>query len=325
MKALLQPRYGAPDVLRLGDVETPTPKADEVLVRIEASAVNAADLDQLRGKFIVRLGAPFRPLYPILGSDLAGRVAAIGEHITRFQVGDEVYADSTECGFGAFAQYKAVPEPVLGHKPANLSFEEAAAVPSAGVIALQALRAPQPLQAGQRLLINGAGGGVGTFLIQLAKRVGAHVTAVDTAAKSGMLYELGADEVIDYTTTDFTKTGQTYDRIVDVVANRPLSAYRRALTANGSFTLIGGTFSVIMQTFFIGGWLSKRTPQHLGVLMLRTNAEDLDHLKTLIEAGHLRPIIDRRYPFENTADALAYLESGHAIGKIVIQSPQHIA
>lgn len=318
MKAIVYTEYGSPDVLQLAEVEKPKPKDDEVLVKVHATSVNAADLDLLKGVFLIRLGGFQKPQYKILGSDIAGRVEAVGSKVTRFQVGDEVFGDLTERGFGAFAEYVCVSENALGLKPKNLTFEEAASVPSAGVIALQGLRRKGQIHAGQKVLINGAGGSVGTFAVQIAKHFGAEVTGVDSAKKLDMLRSLGADYVIDYTQEDFTRNGQQYDLILDVVAHRSVFDYRRALSANGVYVMIGGSTSALMQCFLLGKWISKADGQQLGVLMVRLNLEDLNFMKDLLEAGHIKPVIDRCYPLNEVAEAFRQLEAGRACGKIVI-------
>jgi NADPH:quinone reductase-like Zn-dependent oxidoreductase len=318
MKAFVYTRYGSPDVLELRDVETPTPKDNEVLVRVHATSVNSADLDYLRGAFLVRLGALGTPKHSILGTDIAGRVEAVGKHVIEVQPGDEVYGDLTEYGFGAFAEYVCLPEKALTLKPTRMTFAQAAAIPTAGVIALQGIRNMGRVQSGQRVLINGAGGGVGTFAIQLAKHLGAQVTAVDSAHKLDMLRELGAVHVIDYAREDFTRNGQQYDIILDVVARRSVFAYQRALTPTGIFGMIGGTTSAIFQAFFLGAWLSKRGSQTLGVVMVQPTQDDLNTLKVLVDDGTLKPVIDTCYPFDQLPTALHTLESGQARGKVVV-------
>ncbi len=230
MKAIVCHKYGSPDVLQFKEVAKPAPKYNEVLVKVHAASLNAADFENLRGVFVVRIAAPRKPMHKILGSDIAGRVEAVGSSVKQFQPGDEVYGDLSVCGFGAFAEYACAPESALAPKPASMTFEEAATFPQAAVLALQNLggsgvSSPNsmmmekgPVEPGQKVLINGAGGGVGTFAVQLAKYFGAEVTGVDSAKKLDMLRSIGADHVIDYTREDFTKSGQRYDLILDVVA-----------------------------------------------------------------------------------------------------------
>ena len=331
MKAAVCTEYGPPDVLQVNEVETPTPKPNEVLAAVHATSVNAADLETLRGDPIVRIGAGRRPRYEILGSDIAGRVEAVGRDVTQFRPGDEVWGDLSAHGFGAFAEHLCVPEEALRPKPANMTFEEAAAIPTAGVVALQNLRGaghPWPslmlsnegrIQPGQRVLINGAGGGVGTFAVQIAKSYGADVTGVDSGEKRDMLRSIGADHVIDYTQTDYTKTEQRYDLILDVVARRSIFASMRALGPEGVYVFVGGSTAAIFQSFFLGALISATTSKAMGVVMWEPNkAEDLARLAELFEAGTVVPIIDRRYPLEEVAEALRYLGEGRQQGKVVI-------
>ena len=319
MKAIVYRTYGSPDVLKLEEVEKPTPEDHEVLVEVRAASLNGSDLDPLRGVFMVRPGGLLKPRYKILGADIAGRVEAVGRNVTRYRPGDEVWGDLFDSGFGAFAEYVAVPEDALAPKPGNLSFEEAAAVPQAGVVALQSLRTKRPLQSGQKVLINGAGGGVGTFAVQLGKHFGAEVTGVDGPGKLGMLRSIGADHVIDYTKEEYTRSGRRYDLIVDAVARHSVSAYRRALSPGGAFVLVGGSLSAALQIGVLGSLVSMLGSRKLGILMWRPNRrEDLDDLKEFLEAGAIAPVIDRRYPLSEVADAFRHLESGDHRGKLVI-------
>lgn len=318
MKAIFYTKYGSPDVLQLKDVAKPAPKENEVLIKVHAVSLNAADLDYLKGTFFIRLGGLRRPTYPIPGSDIAGRVEAVGKNVQQFQPGDAVFGDSSTCGFGAFAEYVCVPENVLALKPASMSFEQAATLPQAGVLALQALRDKKQIQPGQKVLINGAGGGVGTFAVQIAKSFGAEVTGVDSAPKLDMLRALGADHVIDYTQTDFTKNGQRYDLIVDVIAQRSIFDYKRALNPNGVYSMIGGSTGAILQAFTLGAWLSNNSAQTLGVLIWNPATSNLVLLANLFESRKIVPVIDRSYPFSKLPEALRYLETGQAKGKIVI-------
>ncbi len=318
MKAIVWTKYGPPDVLQLKEVAKPTPKDNEALVKVHAASLNAADLETLRGVFVIRIAAPLKPLYKILGSDIAGRVETVGRNVKQFQSGDEVFGDLSVCGFGAFAEYVCIPENALRLKPASMTFEEAAAVPTAAVLALQYLR-KRPIQPGQKVLINGAGGGVGTFAVQLAKYFGAEVTGVDSTRKLDMLRSIGADHVIDYTQEDFTKSGQRYDLILDVVVYRSIFDYKRALSPKGIFVFVGGSTAAIFQAFFLGPLISMMGSKKMGVVMGKPNKkEDLVFLKELFEAGKVVPVIDRRYPLSETAEAFRYLEEGHARGKLVI-------
>ena len=314
--------YGSPDVLQLKKVEKPTPKDDEVLIKVHAASVNAADVEHLRGRYLVRLGGLLKPQYTILGSDIAGRVEAAGSNAKQFQLGAEVFGDVSECGFGAFAEYVSVPETAVALKPANLTFEQAAAVPSAAIITLQGLRDKGQVQSGQKVLINGAGGGMGTFAVQIAKVFGAEVTGVDSTGKLDMLRSIGADHVIDYTQEDFTQHGQRYDLILDVAAYHSIFDYKRALGPKGMYFMVGGSMGALFQAVFLGAWISRTGGKKMGILMQRPNQKDLVVMKDLLEAGKIVPVIDKRYPLSETAEAVRYLEEGHHQGKIVITIAQ---
>jgi NADPH:quinone reductase-like Zn-dependent oxidoreductase len=319
MKAIVCTKYGSPDVLQLKEVAKPTPKDNEALVKVHAASLNAADFELLRGVFVVRIVAPLKPMYKILGSDIAGRVEAVGRNVKQFQPGDEIWGDLSAHGFGAFAEYVCVPEKALRLKPASMTFEEAAAYPQAAVLALQNLRDKRPIQPGQKVLINGAGGGVGTFAVQIAKYFGAEVTGVDSTMKLDMLRLIGADQVIDYTQEDYTKSGQRYELILDVVAYHSIFDYKRALSPKGIFVYVGGSTAAIFQALFLGPLISRTGSKKMGVVMWKPNKkEDLDFLKELYEAGKVVPVIDRRYPLSEVAEAFRYLEEGHAQGKVVI-------
>jgi len=320
MKAIVCTKYGSPDVLKLKEIEKPTPKDNEALVKVHAASLNAADFETLRGTWSVRLGGPLKPMYKILGSDIAGRIEAVGRNVKQFSPGDEIWGDlSYPYGFGAFAEYVCVPENALRLKPASMTFEDAAAVPTAAVVALQNLRDKRPIQPGQKVLINGAGGGVGTFAVQLAKYFGAEVTGVDSTRKLDMLRSIGADHVIDYTQEDFTKNGQHYDLILDVVVHRSIFDYKRALSPKGICVFVGGSMTRVFLNMLLGSLISMTGSKKMGLVMWKPNKkEDLDFLKELLEAGKVVPVIDRRYPLSEVAEALRYLEEGHAQGKIVI-------
>jgi NADPH:quinone reductase-like Zn-dependent oxidoreductase len=332
MKAIVCTRYGLPDVLELQEVTEPAPKEGEALVRIHAASLNAADLETLRGTWSARFGGPLRPGRKILGSDIAGRIEAVGRNVKQFQPGDEIWGDlSFPLPYGAFAEYVCVPESALRRKPAGMTFEQAAAVPSAGVVALHNLRGVAStghsfllsdkgeIQPGQRVLINGAGGGVGTFAVQIAKSRGAEVTGVDNASKLDMLRSIGADHVIDYTHGDFTKNGQRYDLILDVVASRSMLDYERALSPKGVFVLVGGSLPTMLQAVSLGPLISLTGSKRLGIVAWRpNNQEDLETLEELFAAGKVVPIIDRRYPLSEVPQALRYLGEGRAKGKVVI-------
>ncbi|HSR30748.1 MAG TPA: NAD(P)-dependent alcohol dehydrogenase [Anaerolineae bacterium] len=325
MKAIVCTRYGSPDVLEFKEVEKPTPKEDEVLVKVHAASLNAADFETLRGTWSARFGGPLRPMYKILGSDVAGRVEAVGSNVEQFQPGDEVWGDlSFPYGFGTFAEYVSVSEKALALKPASMTFDEAATYPQAAIIALQSLREKGQIQPGQKVLINGAGGGMGTFAVQIAKYYGAEVTGVDSSRKLDMLRSIGADHVIDYTQEDYTKTGQRYDVILDVVAHRSVSDYSRALSPEGIFIIVGGSLGTFLQVVFLGALISRMGTKKLGINAYdMNNREDYAALEELFEAGTVVPVIDRRYPLDEVPEALRYLEEGRALGKVVITVAQN--
>jgi NADPH:quinone reductase-like Zn-dependent oxidoreductase len=259
-------------------------------------------------------------MYKILGTDLAGRVEAVGSGVTQFQPGDAVWGDlSFPYGFGCFAEYVAVSEEALAPKPASMTFEEASTYPQAAIIALQTLRDKAHIEPGQKVLINGAGGGMGTFAVQIAKMYGAEVTGVDSARKLDLLRTLGADHVIDYAQTDYTRSGQCHDVILDVVAQRSVFDYRRALTPEGRFIIVGGSLGTFLQVVLVGALISKMGSQKLGINAYDMNSrEDYASLAELFEAGTVVPVIDRRYPLAEVPEAMRYLEEGRALGKVVI-------
>ncbi len=321
MKAIVYNQYGSPDVLQIREGEKPVAGDHEVLVKIYAASINSWDWDLVRGKpLLFRLWGLFKPKYPIPGADIAGRVEAVGKNVTQFQPGDEVFGDLCECGWGGYADYVSVPEKVLTKKPAAMTFEQAAAIPQAGAMALQSIRDKGQVQPGQKVLINGAGGGVGTFAVQIAKYFGAEVTAVDHTAKLDMLRALGADRVIDYTREDFTARREEYDLIIDVVANRSIFQYRRALRPGGKFFMVGGTVPAIFQGIFLGPLISLaggRKGKKLGILAHKPN-KDLAVMNELFTAGKVIPVIDRRYPLNEVAEAFRYFATGQVQGKVVI-------
>jgi NADPH:quinone reductase-like Zn-dependent oxidoreductase len=319
MKAIVYEKYGSPDVLELKEVETPTPKDNEVLVRVHASSVNDWDWGLLRGKpFINRLLFGLqKPKYKILGCDIAGRIEAVGGNVDQFQPGDEVFGDLCGCGFGAFAEFVCARENALALKQASMTFEEAAAVPQAAVLALQGLRDKGQIQPGQKVLINGAGGGAGTFAVQIAKSFGAEVTGVDSTRKLNMVRSIGADQVIDYTREDFTKNGQHYDLILDLAAYHSIFDYKRALSPKGIYVMVGGSSARIFQVMLLGPWISMTGSKKMGILAAQPN-KGLDFMNELFGAGKVVPVIDRRYPLSEVAEALRYFGEGHVQGKIVI-------
>jgi NADPH:quinone reductase-like Zn-dependent oxidoreductase len=314
MKAFVSERYGPPQSLRMAEVAKPMPKADEALVKVGAASVNAADWHVVRGKPLfsrATLGL-LRPKHRILGGDIAGQVESVGSGVTQFKPGDEIYANLLDHGFGGFAEFVAVPLEVMAVKPANLSFEEAAAVPMAAVTALQGLGHHGKIQPGQKILINGATGGVGSFAVQIAKSYGAEVTGVTSTGNIDLVRAFGADLAIDYTTTDFLQNGRRYDLILDTVGNRSVSDLRRGLTEGGKaavtgFTSVGKLVAVSLR----GG---KRIAQ----VQAHVTAKDLEVLSELILAGKVRPYIERRYLFADIPSAIAYVEEGHARGKVVV-------
>jgi NADPH:quinone reductase-like Zn-dependent oxidoreductase len=321
MKAIVYTEYGPPDVLNLEEVQKPVPKDDEVLVKVHAASANAADWHIMRADpFLVRVMGfgLLKPKKGLLGADIAGRVEAVGRDVTQFQPGDEVFGDLSGSGFGGFAEYVCATEDALASKPANVSFEEAAAVPLAAVTALQGLRYNGQIQPGQKVLINGASGGVGTFAVQIAKTFGAEVTGVCSTTKLDMVRSLGADHVIDYTREDFTRNGQQYDRILAANGFHPISDYKRALSPEGTYVMTGGTGAQMLQAMTLGPIMSMRGSKKLGYLSMKQNKEDLVSVKELLESGEITPVIDRTYPLNEIPEAIRYLEEGHAKGKVVI-------
>ena len=316
MKAIVCPKYGPPDDLKLMEVEKPIPKDDEVLVKVHASSVNAVDWHIMRGKpSMMRLMGVglLKPKNKILGSDIAGRVEAVGKNVKRFKQGDEVFGNTP----GGFAEYVCALEDALVLKPAKITFEEAAAVPLAAVTALQGLRKGQ-IEPGQKVLINGASGGVGTFAVQIAKSFGAEVNAVCSTRNLDQARSIGADHVIDYTQEDFTKNGQHYDLILAAGGYHWISDYKRALSPKGIYVMTGGSMAQLFQAMLLGPWMSMTGSKKMGNMMARTNQKDLVFLKELLEAGKVVPVIERRYPLSQVAEAIRYLEEGHAQGKLVI-------
>jgi NADPH:quinone reductase-like Zn-dependent oxidoreductase len=319
MKAIISEKYGPPEVLQLKEVKKPTPKDNEVLVKVHAASLNAADFEILRGAWTARIAGPLKPRNKIPGSDMAGRVEALGRNVKQFQPGDEVFGDLFMCGFGAFAEYVCVPEKVLEKKPTSMTFEEVVTYPQAGLIALQSLRGKRQIQPGQKVLINGAGGGMGTFAVQIAKYYGAEVTGVDSTSKLDMLRSIGCDHVIDYTQEDYTKSEKHYDLILDTVAHRSIFAYKRALSQKGLFVVVGGSRSTLFQVVFLGALVSITSSKKMGMNPLKTNKkEDHAFLQELFEADKVKPIIDRSYPLSEVPKALRYLEEGKVKGKLVI-------
>jgi NADPH:quinone reductase-like Zn-dependent oxidoreductase len=320
VKAIVFEKYGSPDVMHLKEVSPPAPKDNEVLIKVHAVSINAADSHLLRADpFLVRFASGlFKPKIQTLGADVAGRVEAVGGSVTQFKAGDEVFGDLSGAGFGGLAEYVCAPENILALKPSNLGFEEAAAVPMAAVTALQGLRDVGKIQAGQKVMIYGASGGVGAFAVQIAKAHGAEVTAVCSTSKMDLARSLGAHHVMDYTREDFTQSGQRYDLIFAANGNRALSDFEPALTSTGTFVLSGGSILRIFQAMLLGPFKSKKGGKTFQGFTAKPSQADLNVVKGLIESGKVKPVIDRRYPLSETPDAMRYLEEGHARGKIVI-------
>jgi NADPH:quinone reductase-like Zn-dependent oxidoreductase len=322
MKAIVYERYGPPDILELKEVDKPAPKENEVLVKVHAASLNAFDWHMLMAEpFFVRLmgGGLLKPKNGRLGTDVAGLVEAIGENATQFKPGDEVYGDLARWGCGACAEYVCVSEEALAPKPGNMTFEQAAAAPMAALTALQGLRDMGHIQVGQKVLVNGASGGVGTFALQIAKYFGAEVTAVCSTGNMEQARSLGAGHVIDYTREDFTQSGRQYDLILAANGFHPLAHYKRALAPGGSYVMTGGSMRQIYQAMLLAPWYSMTGKKKLGGITAHANRKDLVFIKELMEAGEVVPVIDRVYPLAEVPDALRYLHTGHARGKVVIK------
>ncbi|MFW9810741.1 MAG: NAD(P)-dependent alcohol dehydrogenase [Candidatus Thorarchaeota archaeon] len=320
MKAIVMTGYGGPEVLQYKDVEKPFPTVNQVLVKVHAASLNASDFEIMRGSWAGRLGGPMRTKHKIFGTDIAGTVEAVGSNVTKFQPGDEVMGDLLyPNGYGAFAEYACALGKVLAPKPANMTFEQASTYPEAGIIAVQSLRGKREIQPGDKVLINGAGGGMGSFGIQIAKYYGAEVTGVDSALKLDMMKSIGADHVLDYMETDFTKTGERYDMILDTVARRSLRSYRRAMNPDGMLVIVGGNRRALFRALILGPLVSRMGSRSFGINPIDADPmEDYKILAELFEAGKVVPVIDRRYPLNKVPEALQYLEDGLALGKVVI-------
>jgi NADPH:quinone reductase-like Zn-dependent oxidoreductase len=318
MKAIIFTQYGSPDVLQLVEVEKPTPNENQVLVKVQAAAANPLDWHRMRADpFLVRLdGGFFKPKNPKLGADLAGIVEAVGRNVTEFKPGDAVFGGSG----GAFAEYACVHEKYLALKPANVSFAAAASTPVVGFTALQGLRDAGQIQAGQKVLINGASGGIGTFAVQLAKSYGTDVTGVCSTRNLEMVRSIGADHVVDYTQEDFTRNGRQYDLIYDTVGNRSVTDYKRALTPQGTCVIAGfTTLPRLFEHMLLGPLRSKSGGKKVGMMgTAKPNKADLLVIKEMLETGQVVPVIDRYYPLAETADAIRYLETLRARGKVII-------
>ena len=315
VKAVVYDRYGSPDVLHVEDVPVPTPAAGQVLVRVAATSVNLSDWECLRGSpAYARIGGLRSPARRTLGSDLAGVVDEVGAGVTRFRPGDEVYGDNLALK-GGFAEYALAPESALAHKPTQLTFAEASTIPQAGAIAHQGTRWAVP---GSRVLVNGAGGGSGSFAIQLAKRVGAHVTGVDNATKQDFMRSVGADEVIDYTRDDFTTATEPYDLVLDLAAHRSVFAYRRALARGGTYRCVGGSVSALLRVLTAGSVAGRLTGRSIGVLAVKEGPTHFQPVADLCATGDLRIHIDRTFSLDEVPAALARVGEGRALGKVVV-------
>jgi len=328
MKAIVLYKYGSPDYFESREVDKPIPKANEVLVKVHATSVNSWDGDALKGiPFVNRINfGLFKPKSSILGCDIAGRIEALGKNVTQLKIGDAIFGDISGSGWGGFAEYVSVSEKVLAKKPEGMTFEQAAAIPHTGVLALQGLRDKGNIQKGQKVLINGAGGGSGTFAVQIAKTFGAEVTAVDKGIKLDKLRSLGADHVIDYTKEDFTKNGKEYDIILDVVTYRSIDEYKASLSPGGKFVMLGGgSYDKVFQVMWKGPLITmKERISHgkggkkMSILMHKPNKEDLNVLTELFETGKISPVIDKQYHLSEVPEAFHYFREGQAIGKLVI-------
>jgi 2-desacetyl-2-hydroxyethyl bacteriochlorophyllide A dehydrogenase len=321
MKAVVRHSYGSPDILELQELPKPTPGDGQILIKVLAASVNAGDWHLLRADpFLIRLMGfgLLKPRNPILGSDIAGRVEEVGGNVKQFQPGDEVFGDLSGSGFGAFAEYVCVPQDAVVPKPPNATFEEAAAVPVAAAAALHALRDKGRIEAGHRALINGASGGVGTFAVQIAKAFGAEVTGVCSTRNLDLVRSIGADEVVDYTQEDFTRSGRHYDLIVDAAAFRSVTDYLPALSPRGTYVMVGGSVARMFQAMALGPWVSMSGDKQVTSLISEPDKDDLILVKELLEAGTIKPVIDRRYGLSEVPEAIRYVEKGHARGKVVI-------
>jgi len=319
MKAIVYEKYGPPDVLQLKEIEKPVPKENEVLIKVRAASITFGDLAAVKGEpFMVRFTLGLRePKYKTPGKDVAGEVETVGANVKEFKVGDAVFGDLSESGWGAFAEYVSVPENAIVHKPANSPYEEAAAVPESAVVALQGLRELGQIQSGQKVLIYGASGGIGTFAVQIAKSFGNHVTGVCSTNNLDLVRSIGADLVIDYTKEDFALNEEQYDLILATAGYRSLFDYRRALAPGGRYVATGGEMAQIFQPMLLGPWLST-DGRKMTNLAMKPNKNDLTYVKGLIEAGKVRSVIDKTFPLKELADALRYYGQGHSRGKVVV-------
>ncbi|MBC8506630.1 MAG: NAD(P)-dependent alcohol dehydrogenase [Chloroflexi bacterium] len=321
MKAIVQTKYGSFDVLEYSEVQKPTPSDNEALVKVHAAAINFGNLFLVGGKPVFTRAEsgwlkPHKILNP--GSDVAGIVDAVGKNVTQFKPGDEIFADNLPGGYGTYSEYVCVPEKEMALKPTNITFEEAAAVPQAALVALQGLRNMGNIQAGQKVLITGASGGNGTFAVQIAKAFGAEVTAVCSTRNIELVRSLGADHVIDYTQEDFAQDGEKYALIMAMGGYRKLDDYMRALLPNGIFVWAGGDLKGLFQTMALGSWVSRGSNKTLTNLSHHASQDDLKYMAELIEAGKVKPVIDRCFPLEDASEAFQHYAAGHMRGKVVI-------
>jgi len=323
MKAIVQEKYGSPDVLKMKEVEKPTPGDEEVLVKVHAASVNDWDWAYLTGTSLVNrlMNGLLKPQTPILGCDIAGVVESVGSQVKKLKPGDKVYGDLCEDGFGGFAEYVCAHENSLALKPAGMTFQQAAAIPQAAMLAVQGLRDHWKMEPGQKILINGAGGGVGTFGVQIAKLSGVEITGVDSTDKLELMLSLGFDHVIDYTQEDFTKTGQRYDMILDNKMNRSIFAYNRALNPGGKYIVAGGSNFWIFLTSMMAPFINAMSKRKFHLLLLKPN-KDLDYMNELFEAGNVKPVIDGPYQLEEVPEAFRYFGEGKHKGKIIINVVQ---
>jgi NADPH:quinone reductase-like Zn-dependent oxidoreductase len=317
LKAAIYTEYGGPESLQVKEIEKPIPKKDEVLIKVHAASINDWDWGLLHGDFVNRMLNGFlKPKRTILGSDIAGHIEAIGKNVTRFKTGDEVYGDLSG-QWGGFAEYVCARETALALKPPTMGFEEAAAIPQASMLAIQGLIDKGKIQAGQKILINGAGGGVGTFGLQIAKSFGVEVTGVDKTNKLDMMRSLGFDHVIDYTKEDFTKNSRRYDLILDAKTNRSMRHYVRALQPKGVYVTVGGDMSRLLQALLLGPWISRSNQKHIRIVALKPN-KDLDFMNRLFEAGKVKPVIDGPYRMDEIQKAFELFGRGDHKGKVII-------
>jgi NADPH:quinone reductase-like Zn-dependent oxidoreductase len=319
MKAMVYTEFGPPEVLQLREVEKPSPGDNEVLINVHASSVTYGDLSAVKGEpFMIRFSLGFRrPKYQILGKDVAGRVEEVGKSVNGFAPGDEVFGDLSQCYWGAYAEYVTASESALVKKPHNMSFEQAAAVPESAVVALQGLRDIGKVRPGQKVLVNGASGGIGTFAIQIAKSFGAEVTGVCSTRNCDLVRSIGADHTVDYMQEDFTQSGGRYDLIIATAGYRSLFDYKRALKPGGRYVATGGSMAQVFQPMLLGPWLSFGGVK-MNSLAMKPKVQDLTFVKELIERGEVRSVIDRTFPLDKLADAMNYYAQGHSQGKVVI-------